>query len=175
MWNIAMIYCFNARLNKIHDFEDSYSGGLHAKEPYIYEFKGFLENRQFLIPGISLLHSVIHTVLIHTLWQKKLYFYPISHGTGIISRIVLLALLCNITKLVSFGYEPFLFIIGCSLAIFTAFTVCLFFYLVKKLVRCRPSKHTLFTLVLSLFCIGNNLFLYLTYNLFDGKDAEPAA
>jgi hypothetical protein len=167
MWNVGLVYCFNARLNKTANFGESFTGRRHTRNPYIYEFTNFLEGRNFLVPSITLLIGLVHSVLIQTLWQKKLYYYPMSHIVGIAARILLVMLVANITGIISIGYSFFHFILGCAMAIGFAITVCLGVYFLKKLLRCRTSKHLIFTLALLLYCLSNTVFVYLMYMLFD--------
>jgi predicted outer membrane lipoprotein len=167
-----MIYCFNVRVDKTHDFTDSFANPSHS--PYIYEFKYFLENRIFLIPAVTFILGLIHSVIIQTLFQKKLYYYPLSHIIGVVMRLLLVCFVSNVTGIVSIGFDFFHFILGCFMAVAFAVTVCLALYLVKKLLRCRTSKHTIFIFAMSIYCLSNTMFMYLCYILFDENSKEKS-
>ena len=108
------------------------------------------------------------------MYTKKLYYYPISHILGVVMRVLTCTFLLKVTGFISLSLGFFHFMLGCVMAVFTAFTIGLVFYFSCKIIKCRTSKHTLFTLILLLYCIGNNMFLYISYAVFDKEETTQS-
>lgn len=136
-------------------------------------FRGVYSESMVLLPYLSLILSAVRTTVVWILISKNLYFYKGSFITSICARAAFFLLLLKITDQVKMSWDIFLSINWLILAVFFGISLCLVLYLINKVLRCRLTKHFLFTMVIGGYFWSNSLFIYLWTHVF--KQEQPVS
>lgn len=134
------------------------------------KFSGSLESKMPILPYISLIISIFRITILQTLISKRLYHYKLSFIMSIVFRSTIFLLLLKMVNQLNLEWDIFLSINWLLLALFCGISFCLILYLINKLVKCRFTKHLIFTIVLTCYFISNTIFIYLGIYVFEEEE-----